>query len=379
MKADSGYFVSENLAVGYRSIPLIREISLQVKRGEILTLIGPNGSGNSTILKTITRQLAAVSGAAYLGGEDLWRMPPKTLAQRQSVVLTERVRPELMTCWELVATARYPYTGRFGRLEARDRAAVEAALQRVQGLELAERLVAELSDGQFQRVMLARAICQEPEMIVLDEPTSFLDIRHKLEILGILQKMAREEGVAVVMSLHEVDLAAKVSDRVVCVKGETIAACGPPEKIFSNQVIAKLYGIEAGQYDCRLGTVELAKPAGAPMALVVGGNGTGIPFYRALQRLGLPFAAGILWKNDIEAPVAEALAARVFWAEAFLPPEPEVHASSLKFLEKCALVADSGCPKVGLNEANAQLLWQAREKGVAVARSVEELAGLLGR
>jgi iron complex transport system ATP-binding protein len=153
----------------------------------------------------------------------------KEIATKMAVVLTQRVRPEMMTCRELVAAGRYPYTGSFGLLTAHDKEVVERSLDRVHALDIADQDVTAISDGQRQRVLLARAICQEPEIIVLDEPTSFLDIRHKIELLDILSDMAKNNGITVVMSLHESDLAERISDRIVCVKGDRIAAYGTPE------------------------------------------------------------------------------------------------------------------------------------------------------
>ena len=170
---------TKEMTVGYRGVPLIRDIALRVHRGEILTLIGPNGSGKSTILKSLIRQLALIGGTVYLDGKSLQTLPERDLARTMSVLLTEHVRPELMTCWDVAAAGRYPYTGRLGLLSDEDRAKVDEALALVGADELADRDFSCISDGQRQRVLLARAICQEPEVIVLDEPTSFLDIRYK--------------------------------------------------------------------------------------------------------------------------------------------------------------------------------------------------------
>src|SRR5699024_9588110 len=129
------------------------------------------------------------------------------LAKRVAVVLTDRIHPELMTCGEVVAMGRYPYTNALGRLTAQDREIVARAMERVHALDLAEQDFTTLSDGQRQRIMLARALCQEPEVLILDEPTAYLDIRHKIELLDILREMAHEKGITVIMSLHEIDLA----------------------------------------------------------------------------------------------------------------------------------------------------------------------------
>ena len=227
----------DHLAVGYRGKALIRDIEIGVERGEIVTLIGPNGSGKSTILKSITRQLAPVGGdillAAFSGDhpgmKDLEKFSPEELAREMAVVLTGRLQTELMTCRDVAAMGRYPYTGRLGILSEEDQRKVEEALAAVHAQELSSRPFEAVSDGERQRILLARAICQEPEIIVLDEPTSYLDIRHKLELLSILRGMARDQGITVVMSLHEIDLAMKISDRVICVKGDRIFACGRPE------------------------------------------------------------------------------------------------------------------------------------------------------
>ena len=259
----------DHLAVGYHGKALIHGIEIGVQRGEIVTLVGPNGSGKSTILKTITRQLTPVSGDIFLaegrpettasGMKKLGQFAPAELARQMAVMLTGRLQTELMTCRDVAAMGRYPYTGRLGILLEADEQKVDEALAAVHARHLSDRPFDAVSDGERQRILLARAICQEPEIIILDEPTSYLDIRHKLELLGILHKMSREQGITVVMSLHEIDLAMKISDRIICVKGEEIFACGKPSEILDDETVRQLYDLdpELGRFDARTGSLEL--------------------------------------------------------------------------------------------------------------------------
>lgn len=252
----SGFLETEKLSVGYDGKPLIRDVCLQVQRGKIVTLIGPNGSGKSTILKTIVGQLSKVSGTVLLEGAPMERCGQKEIAKRMAILMTERIHPELMTCYDVVSTGRYPYTGALGLLGKEDKRIVEESLELVRGRDMADRPFDAISDGQRQRILLARALCQTPEIIVLDEPTSYLDIRYKLELLTILKTMVREKNLAVLMSLHELDLAQRVSDTVVCVSGDRIDRMGSPEEIFSNDYIARLYHMEPGKYDPCFDTLE---------------------------------------------------------------------------------------------------------------------------
>ena len=161
---------TEHMTVGYRGVPLIRDIEIHVRKGEILSLIGPNGAGKSTILKSIIRQLALIGGTVYLDGRAMRSLSEQTVAQSMSVLMTERVQPELMTCGDVVSTGRYPYTGLMGVLSAADRRKVREAMALVHAEELYDRDFSQISDGQRQRVLLARAICQEPEVILTSQP-----------------------------------------------------------------------------------------------------------------------------------------------------------------------------------------------------------------
>ena len=357
------YFTARGLSVGYDGAPLIEGIDLEIRRGEIVTLIGPNGSGKSTILKTVARQLKALGGRVAIGGDDLWNLSQRALASRLAVVLTERGRPELLTCRDIVATGRYPYTGRLGILSPADEAKVDAAMAAVRVLDIQDRPYDAISDGQRQRVLLARALCQEPEMIVLDEPTSYLDIRHKLELLSLLRDMARREGITVLLSLHEIDLAQKVSDRIICVGDGGVLTSGTPEEVFSGDAIARLYGMAPDAFDPAFGGVELPRVAGEPRALVLSGGGTGIPVYRRLQREGTPFTAGILPENDVDCHLARRLAAEVIAVKPFEPFPDEAVARALMWVEKCARVIDAGVVIGEANRRMAEVLEAARRCG----------------
>ena len=238
------YFETKDLAVGYHGKPLIKNISIGIKQGEIAALIGPNGSGKSTILKTITKHLTNIEGSVYIGKDELGKMTYRDLSKKVAVVLTERIKPELMTCRDVVAAGRYPYTGRMGILSSADEEKINEAMEKVHGLELSDKSFDSISDGQRQRILLARAICQEPQIIVLDEPTSFLDIRHKVELLKILQDMARIKKTTVIMSLHEIELAYKMSDKILCVKGEQIEHFGTVEEVFQEHLIKELFDLD---------------------------------------------------------------------------------------------------------------------------------------
>lgn len=249
------FFQTKQLTVGYQDVPVLKEVTIGVNKGEILTLIGPNGAGKSTFLKSIAKQLKPLGGSVYLEQQELAGLSGHELAKKMAVVFTDKLYTELMTCEEVVASGRYPYTGRFGILSDSDRKIVEESMDMTCVSELKGKDYNKISDGQRQRVLLARALCQQPEIILLDEPTSYLDIRYKLEFLATLQHLAKERQLAVIMSLHELDLAKRISDRILCIGKGGVERYGTPEEIFTQGYIAQLFQIDTR----RLGDVALSQ------------------------------------------------------------------------------------------------------------------------
>ncbi|MBQ9272266.1 MAG: ABC transporter ATP-binding protein [Mogibacterium sp.] len=239
---------TEHLDSGYERKIIVADAEIAVRRGEILVLIGPNGAGKSTVLKTIAGQLEPLGGTVYIDESERSSLAAGEIAKKQAVMLTERRPAERMTCEEVVSLGRYPYTGRLGILSEEDKKIVRGAMDLVHVSGLADRGYDAISDGQRQRVLLARAICQEPEIMILDEPTSYLDIRHKLEFIDILKSLVREKNIAVIVSMHELELAYITADEVLCIDSQGgIGISGRPEEVFSDERLSTLYGLEPGR------------------------------------------------------------------------------------------------------------------------------------
>ena len=355
---------TEDLSVGYGKTVVVDGIRIRVEAGEILCLIGPNGAGKSTILKTLIRQLRPMEGNVLLEDTPLSDLKERELARKSAAVLTGRIATELITCEEIVAMGRYPYTGMLGILSETDREKVDETIRVVGIEEIRKNDFDCISDGQRQRVLLARALCQEPKLLIMDEPTSFLDIRNKLEFLSILRRLVRERDLAVVMSLHELDLAQKFCDRIVCVGDGKIKAIGSPEEIFEGDVIRELYAVEHGSYDCLFGTAEPERNCSPPRVFVIGGGGSGIPVYRRLQREGIPFAAGVLPENDLDLPVAKALASVVITDRANEPVSAARAEEALAVMKTCETVCCTTEQFGVVNLENRRLLEYAEEHGL---------------
>ena len=354
---------AENINIGYGKKIILDNLSFELHAGEILTLIGANGVGKSTILKTIAKQLRPIAGAVYLNQKNINHFKEQEFAKQLAIFLTQRIEPELMTCEDVVASGRYPYTGKLGILSAQDNIKIDEALKLVHAESFRYQDFNQISDGQRQRIMLARAICQEPEVLLLDEPTSFLDIKHKLELLGLIQKLTREKNLAVMLSLHELDLAQKISDRILCIKANHDYQIGTPEEIFTDSYIKNLYEIESGSYSVLTGSPELPKPQGTPEIFVIGGAGSGIPVYHQLQRKNIPFIAGILHQHDLDYPVANALAMQVITEQDFEPIQEQTLQKAIILMKTCKNIICS-VKKFGfLNEKNKILFQIAKQTG----------------
>ena len=360
---DDEQITMRDLTVGYDRIPLIKNINLGVRPGEILTLIGPNGSGKSTILKTITKQLKTIGGSVFLGKESMRELTDSEISRHLSMVMTERIHTELLSGRDVVATGRYPYTGRLGILSQQDWKKVDEAIALVHAGEVQQQDFRRISDGQRQRLMLARAICQDTQVLILDEPTSYLDMGFKLDILTTIRMLARKKNLAVIMSLHELDLAQKISDTIACVKGDRIDRVGTPEEIFSGNYVQQLYGVKSRQFDPQTGQAFLERPEGAPEVFVIGGGGTGLAVYNRLQRQNIPFAAGILQENDVEYAAASALAACVFSEKAFFPVSEETFLRAKQMLGSCKTCICALTEFGPYNEKNRQLFEYAKKLG----------------
>jgi iron complex transport system ATP-binding protein len=234
----------QHLTLSYEQSTIIHDLSLDIPEGKITVLVGPNGCGKSTLLRGISRLLKPRQGQVVLDNHDIWKMPTKDLARRLGILPQGPVAPEGLTVHELVAQGRYPHQSWFQQWSVEDeRMTAEALL--ITGLtDLADRPVDTLSGGQRQRAWIAMTLAQDSEIILLDEPTTFLDLAYQIEVLDLLHELNVERGKTIVMVLHDLNQACRYADYLVAVQGGRIAAQGRPQDVIQVDTIQKVFGIE---------------------------------------------------------------------------------------------------------------------------------------
>lgn len=243
----------ENITAGYHSKPVIQDINLKITAGEFLGIIGPNGSGKSTLIRVIGRYKKPWSGHIWLRGEDIHQMHAGTVAKSVAVVPQEIQVAFPYTVEEIVFLGRLPYLKWWRKEDEEDYRIVEGCLKRIYAGDICGKLWHELSSGEKQKVVIAKALAQEPEILLLDEPTSHLDINHQLEIMQILSQMNRNEGVTIVAVLHDLNLASIYCSRLAALNHGNLFSVGSPEEVITAENVRSLYGakveVEKSQVD----------------------------------------------------------------------------------------------------------------------------------
>jgi iron complex transport system ATP-binding protein len=239
--------VADDLAVGYPTTeePVVECEKVVLPAGDITALVGPNGSGKSTLLKALAAQVAPESGAIHLDGADVQSMETKRLARKLGLLSQENHSPGSITVEELACHGRYPHRGVFESLSADDRAAVERALDLAGVMDLREKEMANLSGGQKQLAWLAMVLAQDTDVLLLDEPTTFLDLHHQLRVMEVVRRLNREAGVTVGVVLHDVGRAARFADNLIALRDGSLYDWGPPEDVVTERLLADVFGVDA--------------------------------------------------------------------------------------------------------------------------------------
>jgi iron complex transport system ATP-binding protein len=280
---------AETLSIGYRvprepEVMVADGLSFSLAAGELVCLLGPNGSGKSTLMRTIAGMQPPLSGSVLICGDDLTRLKPRQRAARLSVVLTDRPNLGLLNGYSLVALGRHPYTDWLGRLSRYDEAVIRWAVEAVGAIDLAERPVMTLSDGQRQKLMIARALAQESQIILLDEPTAFLDLPRRVEIMRLLRYLAVETGRAILLSTHDLDLALRTADSLWLLSSGRLHA-GTPEDLVLSGAFEEAFRSEGVTFDRASGAFSVERQTGGGVLV----RGHGLPHQwtcRALKRSG---------------------------------------------------------------------------------------------
>ncbi|MGO1167352.1 MAG: ABC transporter ATP-binding protein [Janibacter sp.] len=266
-----------NLTLGYGDKDVIHDLALAIPPGRMTAIVGPNACGKSTLLRSMTRLLAPRSGQVLLDGKDVHHIPAKQLARRLGLLPQSPIAPEGITVGDLVGRGRHPHQRAFTRWSAEDDRAVAAALETTQTLDLVERAVDELSGGQRQRVWIAMALAQQTEVLLLDEPTTFLDVGHQVEVLDLLSDLNHAKGTTIVMVLHDLNLAARYADHLIALSGGRVSASGSPAEILRPALIDELFGMSS--------TVIEDPVSGKPLMIPIGRHHGTAPSKEKLPRL----------------------------------------------------------------------------------------------
>ena len=350
-----------------RFVRAVDGVDLTINHGDVMGLVGESGSGKSTIAYTVMGMYGMTGGEIDFEGEVF----TKETKRKRSM----KFRREAQIVFQDPGSSLNPYQ------DVRSILSLPLKVHKVvpkneiddkilEILEMVE-LPADfmykspnsIGGGEKQLVSIARALCCNPKFIILDEPTSFLDIKHKLDLLSILRDMAKKKQITVIMSLHEIDLAQKIADKIICVKGDTISHFGKPEDIFEENMIKELYEINNGFFDPLFGSIELPKPDGEAKTFVICGNGTGIPIFRQLQKDHTPFIAGILYTNDVDYRLARLLASKVITEEPFMEISEEAFQKAQKAMKSCERIICTAVPVGSCNKRLGELIDAATKSG----------------
>lgn len=236
---------TKDLSVAYESRLIVDGLHMEIPRGKITTIIGPNGCGKSTVLKAVSRILKPKKGSVYLNGEDIRKLSTRDIAKKMAILPQTPQAPSGLTVGELVSYGRFPHQKGAGKLTGEDKEIIAWALEVTNLSELETAEVDRLSGGQRQRVWIAMALVQQTDLILLDEPTTYLDLAYQLEVLELLYTLNREQQCTVVMVLHDLNLAARFADYMIAIRDGGIVACGTPAEIMTADVLRRTFNIEA--------------------------------------------------------------------------------------------------------------------------------------
>lgn len=280
---------TRGLTIGYKTkngvLELEKDFNTKIYNGEIVCLIGPNGCGKSTLMRTIAGLQKPLSGDTFISEVDVKRMKPHQYAQLLSLVLTDKVNVGAMTVMDIVTIGRYPYTNFFAKLEPKDHQIIEQALDSVHLNDYKDRFFNELSDGEKQRVLIAKALAQDTPLIMLDEPTAHLDLPNRVEIMNILKRLAKETGKAIFLSTHELDLALQTADTIWLMNRDENMKSGTPEDLVLSGMFEHVFKSKAFTFDKLSGSFKVVHPTQGVVS-VVGNDVYSTWARRALQRAG---------------------------------------------------------------------------------------------
>jgi iron complex transport system ATP-binding protein len=354
---------AEDLDVRYGDTRVLEAVSLAVNEGSFIGILGPNGCGKTTLLRTLSRILRPTSGTVSLDGKDISEYSVRDLATRLGAVPQETGVSFAFTAGEIVQMGRHPYLGPLSSLKEEDYAICRKAMEQTNTAHLADRFITEISGGERQRVLIARALAQQPKVLLLDEPTSHLDISHQIEILSIIRGLT--PNVTVIGVFHDLNLAACFCDRIVLMEKGRVVAAGVPAEVLTDETIRRVFGVGmmvrthpltgrpylVPRYD--------AAPAGNGCALhvhIVCGGGTGAETMYALSARGHRLTAGVLSANDSDCTTAEALGIDVLREPPFAPISPASLVSLVDILETTAAVVVTEMPVGPGNISNLRAL-----------------------
>ena len=357
----------DGVTFGYERQPLLYDVYVQVRKGEMVGLLGPNGSGKTTLLRLVSGVLQPQQGRILLDGRKLQDWGRRGVAQRIAVVPQELHVPFAYTVEQLVNLGRTPFVNLLGSNSRQEAIVVQDAMQAADVTPLANRIFNELSGGERQRVIVAMALAQQPKLLLLDEPTSHLDIKYQIDILELAQRLNRERGVTVIAAMHDLNLAARYFPRLLLFQRGVVADAGPAE-VLEPHLLKRVYGIDV-QVGILRGAQHLSvlppesdsidderEREGQPQVLVMAGGGSGELLMRALADVNIPFIAGALNIGDSDHTLALRLASAVITEQPYAPISPATLEQVRTSLQRMKLLLI--CP-MPIGPGNLSLLQEA--------------------